>query len=87
MHNFQDTSVTVFMYEDGTVCDPFDDDVYICATFVPGGQIVDYRFIGQLTSPEMQRSIYEFNLDCVYISTPINSIEDLREALDTVFEV
>ena len=85
--NFENTSVTVFMYEDGTVCDPFDDDVYLCATFVPGGLLVDYRYIGQLTSPEMQRSLYEFSLDCVTVTEPINNIDDLRAALDMIVEV
>ena len=79
-------NVTVFMYEDGTVCDPFDDDAYLCASFSPGGLIIDYRFIGSLTSPEMQRSMYEFGLDCVTVSEPLNNIEDVRRALDHVIE-
>ena len=87
--NFENTSVTVFMYEDGTVCDPFDDDVYICATFVPGGLIVDYRYIRAGTTFTFGGKSFmdELYLDCLTTQHPINNIDDLRAALDLAMEV
>lgn len=90
MTNFQDTSVTVFMYEDGTVCDPFDYDAYICATFVPGGLIVDYRYVVVTTAgtkPATYPLMYEYGLACITVDEPINNIDDLRNALDLTVEV
>lgn len=90
MANFQDTSVTVFMHQDGTVCDPFDWDAYICATFAPGGLIVDYRYVVTMTGgtkPNTHPVMYEYGLDCVTVSEPINNIDDLRAALDRTVEV
>ena len=88
--NFENTSVTVFMYQDGTVCDPFDWDAYICATFVPGGLIVDYRYVVTMSSGPKGSTyplMYEYGLDCVTVTEPINNIGDLRAALDMIVEV
>lgn len=87
MSNFQDTSVTVFMYEDGTVCDAFHSDAYICATFAPGGRIVDYRYIVSGTFACGRRFMDEMSLDCLTTNEPINNIDDLRNALDIAMEV
>ena len=81
-------NVTVFFMEDGTVCDPFDDDVYLCASFSPGGLIVDYRFVAHFTDLDLGivDGMGEQGLDCVTVSEPLNNVDDLRRALDHVIE-
>jgi hypothetical protein len=77
--------VTVFMLDGGAVCDPFDKDVYVFASFSPGGSIIEYGYVScEVCGVSGARSMVRHGLDVVTVDTPINDIDDVRAALDHV---
>jgi hypothetical protein len=75
-------NVTVFMYDDGTVCDPFDDDVYLFASFSPGGTIMEYGYVTAEQPERGPRIMARHGVDVMTLSEPINNVDDIRDALD-----
>ena len=75
-------NVTVFMYDDGTVCDPFDDDVYLFASFSPGGNILEYGYVTAVRGNVGPCSMVRHGVDVMTLNEPINNVDDIRDALD-----
>jgi hypothetical protein len=80
-------NITVFMRVDGSVCDPWDQDVYVCATFAIGGKLMEYRWIAWDTDDQHGSYMQLLAVDVVTSSTPILCVDDVRSLLDHVVVV
>lgn len=75
-------NMTVFFDEEGIRCDPFSEHVAICATFAVGGLIVDVRCLDYTNTSEEGSIMREIVRDAVTLSKPVETVEDVREAID-----
>lgn len=78
-------NVSVFFRPDGSICDPWDSDVHVCATFAIGGLIINVCVvafeIGDLNASNMRKVF----IDTMTLSEPITSVDQVRDAVqDTI---